>query len=115
VYPGEFVIIRNTLLSQRRVARRLLSLVGRQVSWTLSRALGAATIQRLLRNYVEYAFGFPVDPTFFTVLDSYGSELLYPSHEGCTKRQIRKKGKPNERRIGCISGSRAIWRRADCS
>jgi hypothetical protein len=46
-----------------------------------------------LRDYAAYALDFLADPTFFTVLDTYGIELIHPRREGRSKRQIGKKGK----------------------
>jgi hypothetical protein len=50
-------------------------------------------LQRLLRDYAEYALTFLADPTFFTVLDTSGIEVIHPRREGRSKRQIGKKGK----------------------
>lgn len=46
------------------------------------------------------------DPTFFTVIDSYGIELIHPIREGRSDRQIGKKGKSNWR---WIIGLKLCW------
>src|SRR5919109_3320236 len=48
-------------------------------------------LQRLLRDYAEYALDFLADPTFFTVVDTYGIELIHPRREGRSPQQLGKK------------------------
>jgi hypothetical protein len=48
---------------------------------------------RLLRDYAVLADDLLVEPTFFTVLDSYGIELIHPRREGRSDQQIARKGK----------------------
>src|ERR671923_158 len=63
-------------------------------------------LQRLLRDHAEDALVFLADPTFFTVVDTYGIELIHPRREGRSKRQIGKKGKSNGR---WIVGIKLAW------
>ena len=42
---------------------------------------------------------FLAEPLFFTVLDTYGIELIHPRREGRSPRQIGKKGISNGRRM----------------
>jgi hypothetical protein len=63
-------------------------------------------LARLLRDYAEQAFDFLADPSFFTVVDTYGIELIHPRREGRSKRQIGKKGKSNGR---WIVGIKLAW------
>lgn len=63
-------------------------------------------LQRLLRDYATLALDFLADPTFFTVVDTYGIELIHPRREGCSPRQIGKKGKSNGR---WIVGVKLAW------
>jgi len=63
-------------------------------------------LQRLLRDCAEQAFDFLADPTFFTVVDTYGIELIHPRREGRSKQQIGKKGKSNGR---WIVGIKLAW------
>ena len=51
------------------------------------------------------------DPTFFTVIDSYGVELIHPIREGHSPHQIGKKGKSNWR---WIVGMKLCWLINDC-
>jgi hypothetical protein len=60
----------------------------------------------LLRDYAGLALDFLADPTFFTVVDTFGIELIHPRREGRSKRQIGKKGKSNGR---WIIGIKLAW------
>jgi hypothetical protein len=63
-------------------------------------------LQRLLETHQDDCARFLADPTFFTVIDSYGIELIHPIREGRSKRQIGKKGKSNWR---WIVGLKLCW------
>jgi hypothetical protein len=61
---------------------------------------------RLLVTHADWCEHFLADPTFFTVLDSYGIELIHPIREGRSPHQIGKKGKSNWR---WIVGMKLCW------
>jgi hypothetical protein len=61
---------------------------------------------RLLRDHAEDVLPFLAEPSFFTVLDTYGIELIHPRREGRSKRQIGKKGKSNGR---SLVGIKLAW------
>jgi hypothetical protein len=63
-------------------------------------------LARLLRDHAEDALDFLAEPSFFTVLDSYGIELIHPRREGRSPQQIGKKGKSNGR---WIVGIKLAW------
>jgi hypothetical protein len=63
-------------------------------------------LQRLLRDHAEDTLPFLAETTFFTVMDTYGIELIHPRREGRSKRQIGKKGKSNGR---WIVGIKLAW------
>jgi hypothetical protein len=63
-------------------------------------------LQRLLRDHAEEVLPFLANPSFFTVVDTYGIELIHPRREGRSKRQIGKKGKSNGR---WIVGVKLAW------
>jgi hypothetical protein len=44
-----------------------------------------------LRVHQGWCEQFLAQPTFFTVIDSYGIELIHPIREKCTPAQIGKK------------------------
>jgi hypothetical protein len=49
---------------------------------------------------------FLASPTLFTVIDSYGVELLHPAREACSQKPLGKKGKSNRR---WIVGAKLCW------
>jgi hypothetical protein len=63
-------------------------------------------LQRLLATHQDWCSGFLADPTFFTVIDTYGIELIHPVRQGHSPRQIGKKGKSNWR---WIVGMKLCW------
>jgi hypothetical protein len=63
-------------------------------------------LQRLVRDYASYALDFLAEPSFFTVVDAYGIELIHPRREGRSPQQIGKKGISNGR---WIVGIKLAW------
>lgn len=63
-------------------------------------------LMRLLQTHHDWCARFLADPTFFTVIDSYGIELIHPIREGRSLGQIGKKGKSNWR---WIVGMKLCW------
>ena len=63
-------------------------------------------LQRLLQVHQAWCDSFLAQPTFFTVIDSYGIELIHPIREGRSQQQIGKKGKSNWR---WIVGMKLCW------
>jgi len=54
-------------------------------------------LQRLLQTHQDWCDLLLSDPTFFTVIDSYPIELLFPIREGRSKQQVGKKGRDKGR------------------
>lgn len=63
-------------------------------------------IQRALRVHRDWCERLLADPTFFTVIDTYGIELIHPVREGRSEQQVGKKGKSNRR---WIVGIKLCW------
>lgn len=63
-------------------------------------------LTRLLRDYSPFAEQFLDDPSFFTIIDTFGIELIHPRREGRSKQQIGKKGISNGR---WIVGIKLAW------
>jgi hypothetical protein len=63
-------------------------------------------LTRLLRDYAPFAEKFLDDPSFFTVIDAFGIELIHPRREGRSPQQIGKKGVSNGR---WIVGIKLAW------
>jgi hypothetical protein len=54
---------------------------------------------RLLKRCAHYTDEFLANPSFFTVADTYGIELMHPRREGRSSAQVGKKGVSNGRWI----------------
>ena len=54
-------------------------------------------LQRLLRTHQDWCDYSMAEPSFFTVIDTYPIELLFPIREGRSKQQIGKKGRDKGR------------------
>lgn len=52
---------------------------------------------RLLETHQDWCDKCLADPSFFTVIDSYPIELIFPIREGRSKQQVGKKGKDKGR------------------
>lgn len=63
-------------------------------------------IQRALRAHRDWGKQLLADLTFFTVIDTYGIELIHPIREGRSEQQVGKKGKSNRR---WIVGIKLCW------
>lgn len=63
-------------------------------------------LQRSLRHLAGWCEQMLAAPTFFTVIDSYGIELLHPVREGRSEAPLGKKGKSNRR---WIVGVKLCW------
>ncbi len=61
---------------------------------------------RALRAHQHEAERFLADPTFFTVIDTYGIELIHPWRSGRSPRQVGRKGFSNHR---WIVGLKLCW------
>jgi hypothetical protein len=61
---------------------------------------------RALRVHQEWTTRFLAEPTFFTVLDTYGIELLHPWRYGRSPQQVGRKGWSNHR---WIVGLKLCW------
>ena len=63
-------------------------------------------LQRAMCAHRNWCQNLLADPTFFTVIDSYGIELIHPVREGRSQQQVGKKGKSNRR---WIVGIKICW------
>jgi hypothetical protein len=54
-------------------------------------------LQRLLKTHQEWCKLLMADPTFFTVIDSYPIELIFPIRQGRSPQQVGKKGRDKGR------------------
>lgn len=63
-------------------------------------------LMRLLRTHQDWCRLFLDESSFFTIIDTYGIELIHPMREGRSKAQVGKKGKSNRR---WIVGIKLCW------
>lgn len=63
-------------------------------------------LHRLLRDHDDLTDHFLAEPTVFTVLDTFGIELIHPRREGRSEQQIGAKGLSNGR---WIVGVKLAW------
>jgi hypothetical protein len=68
-------------------------------------------LKRLLATHQDWSTHFLADPSFFSVIDSYGIELIHPFREGRSPQQMGKKGKSNWR---WIVGMKLCWLINNC-
>ena len=61
---------------------------------------------RALRAHQAWTDAFLADPTFFTVIDTYGIELIHPWRYGRSPKQVGRKGYSNHR---WIVGLKLCW------
>lgn len=61
---------------------------------------------RLLRDYSHYTDRFLKEPSFFTVIDTFGIALIHPRREGRSPNQLGRKGLSNGR---WIVGIKLAW------
>ena len=54
-------------------------------------------LQRLLKTHQDWCVSLMAEPSFFTVIDTYPIELLFPIREGRSSQQVGKKGKDKGR------------------
>jgi len=54
-------------------------------------------LQRLLKTHQDWCNLLMADPTFFTVIDSYPIELIFPIRQGRSPQQVGKKGRDKGR------------------
>jgi hypothetical protein len=54
---------------------------------------------RLFKTHQNWTDRFLAEPTVLEIADTYGIGLLHPDREGCSDKQIGKKGYSNHRWI----------------
>lgn len=63
-------------------------------------------LARLLVRYQDMTDRFLAEPSFFTIIDTFGIELIHPRRAGRTKQQLGRKGVSNGR---WIVGVKIAW------
>lgn len=93
LYPGDSRDDRLLVYAQRRTIPALLSLAPARVLALVSLLAGSDATAKIVGHASNWADRFLAAPTFFTVTDNYGIELIHPMREGRSEKQIGRKGK----------------------
>jgi hypothetical protein len=106
LWPSELVTIGLLFALKGGYFRAFHRWLARDHAALFARLPERTRLQRALTAHQGWCDRFLADPTFFTVVDSYGIELIHPIREGRSPRQIGKKGKSNWR---WIVGMKLCW------
>jgi hypothetical protein len=106
LYPSELVTIGLLFALKGGYFRAFYRWLKRDYDALFAGLPDRTRIQRALYAHQGWCARFLAEPTFFTVIDSYGIELIHPIREGRSEAQIGKKGKSNWR---WIVGMKLCW------
>ena len=106
LYPSELVTIGLLFALKGGYFRAFYRWLKRDYDALFAGLPDRTRLQRALRAHHGWCEQFLAQPTFFTVIDSYGIELIHPIREKRTPHQIGKKGKSNWR---WIVGMKLCW------
>lgn len=106
LYPSELVTIGLLFALKGGYFRAFYRWLRRDYATLFAGVPDRTRLQRLLRVHQVWCAQFLAQPTFFTVIDSYGIELIHPIREKRAPAQIGKKGKSNWR---WIVGMKLCW------
>jgi hypothetical protein len=106
LYPSEVVTIGLLFALKGGYFRAFYRWLKRDYEALFVRLPERSRLQRLLRSHQGWCQCFLAEPTFFTVIDTYGIELLHPVREGRAQTPLGKKGKSNRR---WIVGIKLCW------
>ncbi len=106
LYPSEVVTIGLMFALKGGKYRPFYRWLAANLGTWFPRLPEQSRLLRLLRDYSHYAERFLKDPSFFTVIDTFGIELIHPRREGRSHNQLGKKGLSNGR---WIVGIKVAW------
>jgi len=106
LYPSELVTIGLLFALKGGYFRAFCRWLKRDYDALFAGLPDRTRLQRGLRVHQDWCEQFLAQPTLFTVIDSYGIELIHPIREKRTTAQIGKKGKSNWR---WIVGMKLCW------
>jgi hypothetical protein len=99
LYPSEIVTIGLLFALKGGRYRAFYRWLAANYRYFFPKLPEMSRLHRLLHDYAEFTEDFLVQPSFFTVVDTYGIELIHPRREGRSDQQIGRKGKSNGRWI----------------
>ena len=106
LYPSETVTIGLLYALKGGSFRGFYRWLTRDYSDLFGRIPERTRLQRSLRVHKQWCDRFLAEPTLFTVVDSYGIELLHPVREKRSRTPLGKKGVSNRR---WIVGLKLCW------
>ncbi|MCZ7571395.1 MAG: hypothetical protein M5U01_22850 [Ardenticatenaceae bacterium] len=106
LWPSELVTIGRLFVLKGVQFRAFSRWLKRDDAALFVRLPHRTRLLRALQVHQAWTDRLLADPTFFTVVDSYGIELIHPIREGRSRAQIGRKGKSNHR---WIVGIKLCW------
>jgi hypothetical protein len=106
LYPSELVTIGLLYALKGGFFRAFYRWLKRDFEYLFVELPDRTRIPRALRAHQDWSTRLLADPTFYTVIDTYGIELIHPVREGRSQQQVGRKGKSNRR---WIVGIKLCW------
>ena len=106
LYPSELVTIGLLFALKGAPFRAFYRWLKREYHHLFPRLPERTRLQRALAAHRGWCARFLANPTFFTIIDTFGIELIHPAREGRSPRQVGRKGKSNYR---WIVGIKLCW------
>jgi hypothetical protein len=97
LYPSELVTIGLLFALKGGYFRAFARWLHRDYADLFGGLPDRTRLQRLLQTHRAWFAPFLADPSFFTVIDSYPMELIFPIREGRSAGQVGRKGKDKGR------------------
>jgi hypothetical protein len=106
LYPSELVTIGILFALKGGHFRAFYRWLSRDFGFLFGCLPHRTRLLRLLKNHQDWCSELLASPSFFTVIDTYPIELLFPIREGRSDQQVGKKGKDKGR---WIIGIKLCW------
>src|SRR5512136_383357 len=90
LYPSELVMIGILFALKGGHFRAFYRWLKRDYAALFNGLPERTRLMRLLKTHHDWCVWFLEDPTFFTVVDSFPIELIFPIREGCSPQQVGK-------------------------
>jgi hypothetical protein len=97
LYPSELITIGILFALKGGHFRAFYRWLKRDYEALFNELPDRTRLLRLLKTHQEWCEWFLEDPTFFTVVDSFPIELIFPIRQGRSKQQVGKKNKDKGR------------------
>lgn len=97
LYPSELVTIGILFALKGRGFRAFYRWLKRDYDALFAGLPERSRLQRLLKAHQDWCESLLARPSFFTVVDSYPIEMLFPIRQGRSEQQVGKKGRDKGR------------------